>query len=480
MINTRRHPIVHIARLTLEARTALSIGTGSPDGVFDTTLATDANGLPTLPGTSLAGVLRHLYQQVYGNDQENNETTTLFGYQNGADGEPSALCVSWGCIQNSKGAPVEGLLLGEEGKRRLADPLLSHARSLTDAPVFRDRVRIDHRGTAADKGKFDRSVLPAGFRFSVELQLASEQREDERWNRLLGLLAHPAFRLGGNTRAGLGRFEVKSLHTGTFDLRSPDEARAWRALPRQLGDVSGLTQRDVPQEQRFEGVITGTLELRPEDFWRMGGGDRALAKAKKPADLLPKLEARVVWDQNGGRLAAEALLVPASAIKGALSHRVAFHHNLLCGRFADDMADIDHYDKAENEAVQQVFGQVKDKQGGGAAGRLLLDDAYVEVSDNDIQMLMHNAIDRFTGGVRDRMLFSEEAVWKKTITLNIALLTRGLTPEAREALDRAMRDLCEGRLAIGAGGTKGHGYCTGTLRWHNENESLKNLKEAAA
>mgnify|MGYP001489537643 CR=1 FL=1 len=467
MINTRQHTVVHIARMTLEARTALSIGTGSPDGVFDTTLATDANGLPALPGTSLAGVLRHLYQQVYCDNQESQELRNLFGYQHRNEGRPSALWVSWGCIQDSQGQPVEGLLLGEERQRLEKDPLLAYAAGLVDAPEFRDRVRINHRGAAADKGKFDRSVLPAGFRFSVELQLFSTERHDEHWEKLLKLLLHPAFRLGGNTRAGLGRFKLVSLHEGSFDLSAADEAKRWCALSRSVGCVQGLNPREF-ENKPFPGAITGTLVLEPEAFWRIGGGDLSLrggSSKEKPADLLPKLEPRVVWNDDGGRVVSQLLLVPASSIKGALSHRLAFHHNVLNDTFADDVADVDAYDTANNDAVKQLFGWVKSDEEDGAAGRLLLEDAYVDANPKSIKTIWHNAIDRYTGGVRNHMLFSEDAVWTGVIRVDFAILTAGIDDKTREALQRTLEDLCEGRLAIGAGSTKGHGYCRGSIEW---------------
>ena len=56
MSRLARH-ILHVARFVLEARTALSVGSGGADGVYDHPIARDANGLPTIPGTSLAGVL---------------------------------------------------------------------------------------------------------------------------------------------------------------------------------------------------------------------------------------------------------------------------------------------------------------------------------------------------------------------------------------------------------------------------------------
>lgn len=48
-----------LLRVVLEATTALAVGSGEKDITTDALVATDANGLPYLPGTTIAGVLRH-------------------------------------------------------------------------------------------------------------------------------------------------------------------------------------------------------------------------------------------------------------------------------------------------------------------------------------------------------------------------------------------------------------------------------------
>jgi hypothetical protein len=75
---------------------------------------------------------------------------------------------------------------------------------------------------------------------------------------------------------------------------------------------------------------------------------------------------------------------------------------------------------------------------------------------------MHNAIDRFTGGVRDRLLFSEELLWQDEMELALLIHTARLGEDARQALRLALDDLISGRLALGAGAGKGHGRFTGT------------------
>ncbi|MCU7960113.1 MAG: hypothetical protein KZQ58_08965 [gamma proteobacterium symbiont of Bathyaustriella thionipta] len=217
---------LYIARLVLEADTALSINSGSPDGVFDTALVRDANNLPAIPGSSLAGVLRHLWRDEYGQADENS----LFGFQAGSEGAASPLSISWGVLLNSKGNAAEGLILD---KQYLQDPLYASVLQQMDTPVYRDRVRLGHKGAALDSGKFDRAVLPAGHRFALEIRLWAKPEEDDvLWRQLLALLIHPGFRLGGATRAGLGRMKLVSLHQQQFDMKNPQSRDAFLGVCR--------------------------------------------------------------------------------------------------------------------------------------------------------------------------------------------------------------------------------------------------------
>ena len=63
------------------------------------------------------------------------------------------------------------------------------------------------------------------------------------------------------------------------------------------------------------------------------------------------------------------------------------------------------------------------------------------------------------------MLFMEELVWKKEISVLLTLDTDRVDNAARVALRLALDDLCEGRIAIGGGAAKGHGFCEGGIEW---------------
>ncbi|MGC9185169.1 MAG: RAMP superfamily CRISPR-associated protein [Thiomonas sp.] len=460
---------VRIARLVLEAVTPLSIGTGNPDGVFDSALVRDANDLPAIPATSLAGVLRHLWTQTHGPESARQ----LFGYQERNQGQTSRVRIGWGHLLDSKGRAACGLLLGADAARLQTDPLFAEALRQRDEPAHRNRVRLTHRGAAAETGKFDRTVLPAGHRFAVELRLdGGADDTSDSWDALLALFAHPGFRLGGGTRAGLGRLRCISLHTAQFDLRQPAQARALGQLGADPSHTAGLAATPVPQRPSADWIET-TLTLDARSLWRIGQGDLPVgltAGQDKAPDLLPITERRVTWTGGEGKLTTErALLLPAASLKGVLAHRMAFHARRFAGQWAGQPQAAD---PAQPPAeVQALMGSIKDSGGKdraeqGWAGCLFIDDTYLPVPGS--VNLMHNSIDRFTGGVRAHMLFEEQNILGGKPQVRIALDLQRLRAAAQvhhtriDAIQRAflaaLRDLGEGRLALGARSTSGNGF----------------------
>lgn len=466
---TPKHTFIHLARITLEARTALSIASGKGDSLLDAPVALDANGLPTLPGSSLAGVLR---AQVYRNDPV--ATERLFGQSNKGQEQRSRVEISWGSILAANGKPMLGL---QPRTSLLADPILGPL--LREGAPKRDHVRLSERGTAADRGKFDRSYVPPGHRFALEVALwsrsAAEAEKD--WNFILTALHSPDLRLGGATRRGYGHMAVHSCHMGAFDLAKPEDFAAFSALSSQPGALVGLKQQDFKAiDQTW---IRASLELTPEDFWRVGSGDLPLARHGKEPDMLPASIVQVDWSKSSACLTSRRLVVPGSSVKGVLAHRAAYHHRRLTGVFAGDA------DPVGEEARNILFGHAKESREaagsgeGGRAGCIFIDDIYL--TPGQIAVQQHNSIDRFTGGVRNGVLFSEELVWKHPLPLAISIdrvRLAGVPRLARRAFDLAVRDLVEGRLAIGAAASRGHGYVRGTqVSWSDSGLWLQQGEE---
>lgn len=446
MIATR--PFYCVARVTLEALSAHGIHSGQGDATHDVLLVRDANGLPALPGSSVAGVLRHRYRECYGADA----TGRLFG-QLGAQAQPSWLNVGWGLVHDSNNQPHEGLLSDDE----LNDELLSLLKN--SKPLVRQRVRLEHTGTAADSGKFDVTLIPAGVRYTAWLSFWCDDSDEsrEQWANLLALLG-TGLRVGHGTRSGTGHFKVQHLATARWDLRTPEGRKSYSARPRLRRETHGLSVHS----DHAASVSTGLqveLQLRAESGWRVGGGEFSLNQHKeKEPQLLPQHEYRVTWSAAGrATTEARSYLLAGSAIKGALRHRVAYHYRCLVGDFAHENSTPapEHC-----PAVQQLFGHADDDQ--GVAGLLVFSDlVFDKQKDTQTHVLTHNRIDRFTGGVMNGALFGEEVLWQTPLSLRIGLLNpeklAALASPIRQALQRTLDDLAQGWLPLGASGSRGLG-----------------------
>src|SRR5699024_10508107 len=101
---------LYIARVVLENATALSLVTGHPEHGFDSVLVRDANKLPTIPGTALAGVLRHQFETLRGRQAAEQ----VFGFQRHDRGSASRLHTGWASILDRHGQAVFGLRLSDD------------------------------------------------------------------------------------------------------------------------------------------------------------------------------------------------------------------------------------------------------------------------------------------------------------------------------------------------------------------------------
>lgn len=480
----KNYPVFSIARAVLETTMPLAVSSGRTNHVFDNDLVRDANGLPMIPGTAIAGVLRHLYWREYGETAMEN----IFGLQDGVIGAASLVEVSTGSIHDSKNDPAAPHY--SDG-----DSLLDFARETLNTPIYRDRIAINSRGAPKATGKFDRTVLPAGFRFSMELVLHSSAENRGAFGCLLALLDHPLFRLGASTRAGLGACHVVKIAIAQLDLGVKEEAARFRTIERNIGSLVGLQVPATASHSRYYaaaekmGLLSYKVAISPIAAWRTGQGQISLhGTDEKAPDLLPRLEQRVHWKDNVGALGPSEIVLPATSLKGALRHRAYFYACCEVGYFAEvnTEGETDSVKKKQADAaISTVFGDANNNDDGaatGSAGNLIINDLFLPIDTKVVGTQMHNALDRFTGGVRNRMLFSEELIFDsgRPLTIDIWLDEKkiGLNDAAecgKRALLKAIDDFAQGRLAVGGGSTKGHGRFRGNVQ--SFGESLANKRE---
>jgi len=456
-----------LARVTIEATTPLTVGTGGGVDVWDSACVTDASGLPAIPGSSLAGALRARYAPAYA-----EAVDSLFGFQESKNGEASRVAVSWAAVHGANDRPVAPRMARDDRAR--AEPVLSYLISGT----ARDHVALNGAGVPDGAKKYDELLVPVGARFTFELRVDANPKGGDgpmkELEALMGILAAEGFRLGGRTRRGYGAVRVERWSAREFDLSRKADRDAWVRLPRAL-DVevpAGVLEVKRPPGRVTTGEVkAGTLRLTPLDYWLFGGSDAvrpAHVRAGKPLAMLPKTEARIVWRNGNGSVEQDETrpnLVPATSVKGALSHRVAFHARRAGKRW------LGEGESSPVGEVETLFGRINNQDDSGRPGVVFLSDAYVETAasgDRDGKkprdgVLDHVSLDRYTQGPMDGMLFQEAPLHGGEISIPIAVVTAGVDDAARCALSAALTDLCEGRLALGAGSNRGHGYFKGKI-----------------
>lgn len=431
-------------RYIIETTSPMAISSGRRETGFDTQLARDANDLPYIPATGFTGVWRHLARELLGETIEKQWFGSLD--QDAASTGLPKLHIHHGLLLDGQGKVVLGLLPKEKIQQ---DALL---RRLQDVrPHYRDHVRINDRGVAAEYAKYDKILLPKGVRFCLDVRWQGDTDHEAQWLALQDLLTHPQFALGASTRNGLGRFKVVASHTEKLALaNNPHAGEKIQAFVRR----SYLPVKTVFAQKEIKPFAT--LELSALDTWRCGKGSRPLGKADEHTDSFTYSEPYINWQENKAHWhdTPQAVLC-GSSIKGILAHRLAYHYRRLTGRFAEEMADASHSQWEQRpDELRALLGDASQEENQQLAGRLTVEDVVIE----NITPLVrtHNSIDRFTGGVRYGALYSEELLWRPTFKLKLHLAPNThLSQPLTEALNATLEDLKQGLLPLGAGSGRG-------------------------
>ncbi|MBQ3682357.1 MAG: hypothetical protein II922_04675 [Succinimonas sp.] len=513
-----------LSRIVIETRSPLALSSGGHDLGSSSDVARDWNGVPYIPATSLMGVWRSA-AEASGKDADWEQ---WFGFTKGSRnsrGRASRIVLSDGLLLNTAGEAGRGLIprsrLDENEFTRTNSPLIFR----------RERTRINHRGVAdaGGHGKFDTMCLMKGVRFSFDIKAYVDDAEDadfsrEALNEIISLIGQASFAVGGGKTNGLGRVRVQGFRQEVIDL-SEGGAECLRKITafRRQKDPFEIESANLKGISFDEKAVSGSfhklldLMLNGDGVFTAGTGrDYLNPELKKQGGSTvvahPGTEQAVVWDGCQGKIDIDArpeFIIPGSEIKGAIAHRVAYHYNCLAGNLADEN---DFFSKeyqvpealgrllfgmAGSESGEAAGGKDSKKAAGGnssaLAGQLFFCDAEV-VYEKPGVLRTHNRIDRITGGVMDKALFSEELVFKPSFPVRIMIKNDALevlsgkksvdgidektVRNVTEALKRTVFDLANGLLPIGA--KSGRTLCgfAGKIRFCHELLDYRKQQEA--
>lgn len=253
--------------------------------------------------------------------------------------------------------------------------------------------------------------------------------------------------LGGSITSGLGDAEISTIHYRTLSYSDPVELLA-------------LIDHDGTGSGRIDALLREGSSVEVKG----GGTDLALRVTCQVDDLLaPDDTDQAVRNQWAG-----APWFHGSAWKGVLRSRVEYIANCLelitCARFGgsrsgDDrhLASKDSWTGCGHCAICAAFGSAESGQGYWAFS------CSTETHDEDSLVdRTRVAIDRFTGGARDKALFNEATMAGHRLNLVITWARpldendHGMEWVAR-ALVRALGDLNEGIIGLGGRTSTGLG-----------------------
>lgn len=458
----------YIAKIVIESKTPLSLASGECGITVDSEILVDYNGYPFIPGTSITGVLRHCCDRELINHKE--EIKDIFGYADNQIGKGSRIKVSSAYFIGKNGKVGERILpVGEIDNAFQKFPERQHVRN-TDRGVSDEE----------NHGKFDQQIALKGSRFVFELELLGRENEENIFRQIVSCLSFPEFRLGGGTRNGFGEVEVNGLSIDSYNLQSKNGLMSYVNRSKSLNEYP-LEITESAFTTRKEDVIKYELKVQPEDFFIFSSGVGSLE-----SDMNQIEEYVIEWNGNTPTLGKKKILIPASSVKGAVAHRVAYHYNRRKERFVDDPnVTKDDVIGANNEAVKWLFGYStkEDDKTVSKRGKIVFSDVYFGSNLSETnnpneskEKLSHINIDRFTGGVIGGALYNE-VVANIDTEFNFSIT---LVPDRKEkekereedehelkiimdSLEDALRDVKTGMLPLGGGVNRGHGCFTGRL-----------------
>ncbi|MDY0181455.1 RAMP superfamily CRISPR-associated protein [Aliarcobacter skirrowii] len=424
---------IFIAHITFEAKTALKIGSKNADFLQDSPIQKDWNGLPMILGTSLTGVLRKEF--------EDEIAKNIFG--TGDLG--SKTIISNALILNEKKEVTESLLLDSKKSDFLQKFIV--------LPI-REHNAMNDKGVTIKNAKFDEEVIYKGTRFKFSIEMLNENVNDKNnFFQLLDLLSKDSFRIGAGSSKGFGQIKVIEITYDEFAVNSDEYIELSSSLNTKLSKTHEIKEFDDKKYIKYKLILT------PDDFFMFGSGF-----GDDEADMTPVFEDIVDYKKQD--LIKEKVLIPASSVKGAISHRTTYHYNLINKNFIKENGE----NKAE--VVETIFGSKKDKEKDSFKGNILISDVYLEkTSSKDTKVFDHVSIDRFTGGAIDSALFQEKTISsKETFTLEILINKEKVEVKendegkiALESFEKALKDITTGMLSLGGATTKGHGIFSGKV-----------------
>ena len=454
--------------------------------------ARDGHGRPVLTGRSVKGALRAACQRFLEEHGDavvldERELQQLWG-DDGTRGAGSAAPLRASAITvHTVELPTEGYEGDEEHKVML--------------PTRMGNAIDRYWGSAGDTALFEHEYLPRGKELALTITAEAglpdgvevpqgdvappgPEQVEKLFALIIGLIKDGRVAFGGRQNAGWGRVTLSDSKKAWTLTKAEPGSRA--GLEEWLSGAGGRSVDVAPVDCGGGGRMrieitwdspTGILVAEPQKDGPGEGADAGAADgAPEGADSEETKPARPL---RAGPEETDPIVLPGSSVRGALRTRATRIARTILLAKKDPSTGADWSGAGVHEQLAQDPSLVRDLFGSTThRGALTVLDTLA-AKDGPNRKVTHNAGDRWTGGVADGLLYSEEvydSTWN-SIVLELdldRLLTNakaGLEEpggqEGSRGEDRSraafcllglvLAELAAGTLPLGSRGTRGMG-----------------------
>jgi len=384
----------------IELLTPAIIGSGESES-SDMDVIKDKRGIPYIPATSFAGILRHKFKKSFPSDKTLEE---FWGPEGDSD------CNRQSSIIFSDLEPID-------------KPVV----------VVRDGVKIDNKkGISKEHAKFDYEVIERSSKFKVsfEINLDGNYANLGRSvaSTIVKLLKDGEIRIGARTNSGFGRIELKEANFYEFDFSKKEHVHKW---------FKYLCHNELPTPTNIESI---PLPLKSNKFIVNAYFKIKNSLIVRDYSIEPDAPDMIHIHSSGKPV------LPGTSLKGAIRARAERIVKTL--------------DKPES-IVNELFGFVEESSKKAKKGRITVEETIIDGYPEEVQTRIK--IDRFTGGTIEGALVESKPLFgsKNPEHVQIRLVINDYRDYEVGLILLILKDLWTGDLPIGGEKSIGRGFLEG-------------------
>ena len=452
--------------------------------------ARDGHGRPVLTGRSVKGALRAACQRFHEEHGDavgptERELQQLWG-DDGTRGAGSAAPLRASAITvHTVELPTEGYEGDEEHKIML--------------PTRMGNAIDRYWGSAGDTALFEHEYLPRGKELALTITAEAglpdgvevpqgdvappgPEQVEKLFSLIIGLIKDGRVAFGGRQNAGWGKVALSDSEKAWTLTKAEPGSRA--GLEEWLSGAGGRSVDVAPVDCGGSGRMrieitwdspTGILVAEPQADGSGEGVDAGVADGL-PGETEETKPARPL---RAGPEETDPIVLPGSSVRGALRTRATRIARTILLAKKDPSTGADWSGAGVHEQLAQDPSLVRDLFGSTThRGALTVLDTLA-AEDGPSRKVTHNAGDRWTGGVADGLLYSEEVYDSTWNSIVLELDLDRLLTNARAGLEESggqedsqgedrsraafcllglvLAELAAGTLPLGSRGTRGMG-----------------------